>query len=57
MSVYVYIEVLNYGHGPISHTFGILVPGCKLQLRVCRMNTLCVCVCVERERERERESM
>ena len=27
-SVYVYIDVPNYGCGPISRTFGVLVSGC-----------------------------
>jgi hypothetical protein len=28
MSVYVHIDVLNYGCGSICHIFGVLVSGC-----------------------------
>jgi hypothetical protein len=28
MSIYVYIDILNYGCGSVSHTFGVSVFGC-----------------------------
>jgi hypothetical protein len=49
MSVYVYLDILNYGCGSVSHTFGILVSGCTHtnvsgKLEYIRLTLMCMSI-------------